>query len=146
MVEIRPWLYVGSYRESMDEHLLALYQIDAVLQLAAPRPSPGCETLVLHVEDGEPLAAETLRRGVQFAAAALRAERRCLIACGAGISRSVVFATAALWELERLPLLTAAAEVKRAHADAVFHPVLWDSLVSYTGEDVSFRDVLLLGL
>jgi protein-tyrosine phosphatase len=143
VIEIRPWLYIGNYREAGDAELLELRAIDAALLLVAVRPLPGRETLLLPVEDGELLETESLARGVAFVSAARKQGRRCLIACGAGVSRSTVFATAALREVERLPLLEAAAEVKRAHPHAVFHPTLWESLVAYAGEDVPFRDVLI---
>jgi hypothetical protein len=141
--QIRPWLSLGSYRDSMDDELLEQQQIGALLQLAAPVAPRRCTTLVLLIEDGEPIALATLERGVTFVAEANARGTRCLIACGAGISRSVVFATAALCRIEAIPLLEAATAVKLAHPAAVFHPVLWDSLVAFTGEDVPFRDVLL---
>jgi hypothetical protein len=143
MYAIRPWLYIGGFRDSTNAELLALYGIGAVLQLAGPWPAPGCETLALAVEDGEPIPPQALRAGVDFVAAARRAGRRSLVACGAGISRSVTFATATLCEVERLGLLAAAAEVKRGNPDAVFHPLLWESLTAFTGDQVPFREVLL---
>lgn len=143
MYEIRPWLFIGGFRDSADPEVLALHRIDAVLQLAGAPPAPGCETLALEVEDGAPIPPEVLRAGVDFVAAARCAGRRCLVVCGAGISRSVAFATAALCEAEGLGLLAAAAEVRRGNPDAVFHPLLWESLTAFIGEEVPFREVLL---
>ncbi|MEN9936314.1 MAG: hypothetical protein RLZZ387_2893 [Chloroflexota bacterium] len=142
MYEIRPWLHVGGFRDSMDEEQLALYEIDVVLQLAATLPSPQRRTLLLSVEDGEPIAQALLRRGVDFVQEAHREGKVCLVACGAGISRSVAFAVAALREIEGLGLIEAAVEVKRGNPDAVFHPVLWESLAEFAGEDVPFRVAL----
>jgi protein-tyrosine phosphatase len=143
MYQIRPWLFVGSFRDTVDDELLERHQIGALLQLASPAAPPRCPTLVLMIEDGEPIAPATLEHGVEFVAQAHARGVVCLIACGAGISRSVVFATAALCRIEGLALLDAATTVKRANPAAVFHPVLWDSLVEFTGEPVPFREVLL---
>jgi protein-tyrosine phosphatase len=143
MYEIRPWLFVGGFRDSNDAELLARHRIGALLQLAAPVASRERLTLVMELEDGEPVSPEALARGVEFIAQARAAGLPCLVACGAGISRSVLFATAALHRVEGLSLLDAATAVKGGNPGAVFHPVLWESLTAFARQDVSFREVLL---
>jgi hypothetical protein len=142
MYEIRPWLLVGAHRDATDELLLTRWQVGAMLLLAAPVNSLGRECCYLVVEDGEPLAAELLQQGVAFVADARRRGLTCLMACGAGISRSVIFATAALCVIEGMDLLAAAAAVKRQHPEAVFHPALWESLNAFLGADVSILQLL----
>jgi protein-tyrosine phosphatase len=134
MHRIRPWLLIGSYRETLDSNLLAANRIGALLHLAAPVQPPGVTTCYLPVEDGEPLDAATLQQGVAFVLAQRVAGDTVLVACGAGISRSTSFAIAALKEAEGLGVLDAARIVRRAHPDGMPHPVLWDSLCAYYGE------------
>jgi protein-tyrosine phosphatase len=128
MQRIRPWLLIGKYRETLDHDLLARAGIGALLHLAAPVEPPGVTTLYLPIEDGEPLDATTLRRGVDFILAERAAGKAVLVACGAGISRSTSFAIAALKEAEGLPLLATAREVRRLHPDGLPHMALWSSL------------------
>jgi protein-tyrosine phosphatase len=141
MNEIRPWLYIGKYRETLDSYLLGLHRIDAMLQLAEAVKQPGIVSLFLPVEDGEPLPVELLRQGVDFVLNKKRGEYTTLIACGAGQSRSVVFAIATLKEAEDLPLLTAWQEVKRRHPDALPHMALWASLCTYYDEPIPFMRI-----
>src|SRR4051794_36253601 len=88
---IRPWLHVGKYRDTLNRSLLGSYQIGAMLQLAEHVPHPQIATLYLPVEDGVPLAGDLLQRGGAFAHTAHQQGQNVLIACGAGISRSVTF-------------------------------------------------------
>jgi hypothetical protein len=76
MNEIRPWLYVGKYRETLDSYLLGLHRIDAMLQLAEAVRQPGIVSLFLPVEDGEPLPVDLLRRGVDFVLNKRRSEHK----------------------------------------------------------------------
>ena len=66
MDAVRPWLYIGRYRETQDYDLLVRAGISAMLQLAEQVRQPGIETLYLAVRDGETLAPATLRRGLDF--------------------------------------------------------------------------------
>jgi protein-tyrosine phosphatase len=131
---IRPWLLIGKYRETIDYDLLAGAQVGALLHLAAQVEPPGITTRYLPVEDGEPLDAATLRRGVDFVLAQRGAGKIVLVACGAGISRSTSFAIAALKEAEGLGLLDAARQVRRLHPAGLPHMALWSSLCAYYGE------------
>ena len=59
-----------------------------------------------------------------------------LVACLVGINRSTAFCTAALKEEEGLSLLEAFGQVKRNHQEAMPHPLTWESLCDYYGEEV----------
>ncbi|MEI7724630.1 MAG: dual specificity protein phosphatase [Bacteroidota bacterium] len=142
MNQIRPWLYIGKYRETTDEHLLKSHQIGAMLQLAELVEQPGIVSLYLAVEDGEPLSPELLKAGIDFVKASKNDGRKILVSCGAGISRSASFAIASLKEIEQLNLLEAYREVKLHHRDSMPHPVLWKSLCGYFHEDISFAKML----
>ena len=142
MYRIRPWLYVGKYSETLDLRLLSANGIDAVLELAELVEQPGIACLYVRVEDGEPLPPERLREGMAFVRANVEEGNRVLIAYGAGISRSVAFAVAALRELEGKGLLDALRSVAQRHPQAMPHPAIWRSLCAYYGESIPFVDTL----
>jgi len=136
MYSIRPWLYVGKYRETKDADLLRQHQIGAMLQLAEGVELPGITLLFIFVEDGVPLPIDALRKGVEFVRSEKAQGHNVLIACGAGISRSVAFAVAVLKEEEDLSLREALGQVRAKHPEAMPHPALLKSLSEYYGEDV----------
>jgi protein-tyrosine phosphatase len=142
MDAIRPWLYVGKYRETLDANLLSARQIGAMLQLAEAVNHPNITSLYLPVEDGVPLPSGLLRQGVGFVLSERDCGQTILVACEAGISRSVAFAIAALKEAEGLSLLEAAQIVKKKHPESLPHPALWESLCVYYDEEVSIHEIL----
>ena len=142
MNQIRPWLFIGKYRETQDEQLLKNHQIEAMLQLAELVEQPDIVTLYLAIEDGYPISHEILKRGIEFVKGNKKTGRKTLIACGAGISRSATFAVASLKEIEQLRLLEAYWEVKKHHPEAMPHPALWQSLCEYYNENISFIQLL----
>lgn len=139
---VRDWLYVGSYRATIDLPLLREHGVGAMLQLAEEVPQPDITHLYLNVNDGEPLPEWALPRGVGFVRAQRAAGNTVMVACGAGISRSVTFAMAALHEEERLPLEEAYRAIVRARRIALPHPDLLASLYNYYQmNDVAFKDL-----
>lgn len=142
MDAIRSWLYIGKYRETRDTDLLGANQIGAVLQLAEEIPYSHITSLYLPVEDGVPLPVHLLRQGVDFCLSEKRQGRKVLIACGAGMSRSVAFAVAFLKEAEGLSLLDAVRTVGRHHPESLPYPALWESLCSYYGEEIPLQMML----
>lgn len=142
MQQIRSWLYVGAYRDTLDTALLNVCGVGAMLLLAAPVEHPGIATMYLPVEDGEILEEDVLRRGVDFILAQRAAGRVVLVACGAGISRSTTFAIAAVKESEHLDLIAAARIVRRAHPDGLPHLALWSSLCRQYQQSLSYLDLL----
>ena len=141
MNQIRPWLYIGRYRETTNSALLHAYGIGAMLQLAEAVKHPNIETLYLPVEDGEPLPVPLLAQGVGFVREQKALGRNVLIACGAGISRSVTFAIAALHEEEGLSLPDAFRLIRAHHPEAMPHYALWDSLCAYYGEPMKYEEL-----
>ncbi len=139
---IRPWLYVGKYRDTIDANLLLAKKVGAMLQLAEAIQQPGVTSLYLPVEDGVPLPEKLLRQGVDFVLHEKCQERIVLIACGAGMSRSVTFAIAVLKEAEGLSLLEALRTIKSRHSEALPHPALWESLCHYYQEQAPFQSML----
>jgi protein-tyrosine phosphatase len=142
MDKIRAWLYIGKYRDTLNTHLLSARKIGAMLQLAELVEQPGIVSLYLPHEDGLPLPADLLRRGIDFILTQKALGRVVLIACGAGISRSAAFTIAALKEVEGLSLPDAFWTVKQRHPEAMPHPAIWESLCEYYQEDVSFWEML----
>ncbi len=142
MNAIRTWLYIGKYRDTLNLNLLSARKIGAMLQLAEAVEHPNITSLYLPVEDGIPLPGHLLRQGVDFVLSEKQRGQTTLIACGAGISRSVAFAVAVLIESEDLTLLEGVQEVKKHHPEALPHPALWESLCSYYDEDVPIHSML----
>jgi hypothetical protein len=134
MHKIRPWLYVGKYRETLELSYLRASGIGAMLQLAELVEQPNITTLYVAVEDGEPLPIEKLRQGIDFVRAQKAAGKTVMIACGAGISRSVTFTMAALKEEEGLSLIDAIRDIQLVHPDALPHDKLVYSLCQYYNE------------
>jgi len=134
MRRIRPWLYIGKYRETADLATLAAYRINAMLQLAERVVQPGIESLYVAVEDGELLPVEKLRQGVEFVRAQKADGKTVLVACSAGISRSVAFTMAVLKEEEGMSLMDAIRDIQSSHPDALPHDKLVYSLCQYYGE------------
>ena len=142
MNTIRDWLYIGKYRDTLDAGLLSAHEIGAMLQLAEAVKHPVIESLYLPVEDGIPLEEQYLREGIDFILDQKQLGRKVLIACGAGMSRSAVFAVAVLNEAEELGLLEALRAVKTHHPDTLIHPALWGSLSAYYREKVAYQSTL----
>ncbi len=141
MYQVRPWLFIGKYSETLNHDLLERSKIRAVLELAEPVDYDDITTLYLPVDDGVALRPGVLPNGVAFVRSEYALGNRVLIACGAGISRSVTFAIAALKEEENLGLVDAFHEIAKVHPDGMPHPELWQSLCAYYGEEISFLEM-----
>jgi protein-tyrosine phosphatase len=141
MIAIRPWLWVGRYVDTTNEIELAHAGIQAMLQLHDHAPHAAIETMFLPMQDGVPVSEAMLARGVDFIRKQHTAGHIVLVACSAGISRSVSLATAALKEEENLSLLDALHAVREQHPRAMPDHVHWEALCRYYGEDISFWDI-----
>ena len=144
MNQIRPWLYIGKYRETKDLFLLEAHQIGAMLQLAELVEYTGIISLYLSVEDGVPLPETMLKKGIDFIKTHKDQGRNVMVSCGAGISRSTTFAIAALKEIERLNLFHSFLEIKLHHPETMPHPALWKSLCEYFMEEISYSTMLTI--
>ena len=142
MNQIRPWLYIGKYRETKDLFLLEFHQISAMLQLAELVEHAGIISLYLPVEDGVPLPEPMLKKGIDFIMNQKDKGRKVMVSCGAGISRSTMFAIAVLKEIEQLNLSNAFREIKLHHPETMPHPALWESLCEYFNEEISYSKML----
>lgn len=146
MDEIRPWLYIGKFRDTLNKAYLDSRSIQAMLQLAEKVEQPGINSLYLPVEDLEPIPSNLLRQGLDFILEEKRTGHRILVACGAGINRSSAFCTAALIEAEGLGLMDAFKEVKKRHLESLPHLPVWESLCKYYCEDIPYLDVMRMGM
>ena len=143
MDQIRPWLYIGNYRDTKNQSYLALKSIQAMLQLTEKVEQPDITSLYLPVEDFAPLQVNLLEKGIAFIRAQKIAGYRVLVACGAGINRSSAFCAAILKEEEGLGLFDAFIEVKRKHPESIPHKPVWESLCNYYNEPIPYLDVML---
>lgn len=142
MIPIRPWLFVGRFRDTKNRELLEAHHIGAMLQLAEPVQQPGIDSLYLPVEDGEAIQAAYLYQGIEFICTQKKLGRVVLVACGAGQSRSVAFAAAALVEEEGLDLLDALKAIRDCHPEAGPHPQILESLAKYYGSTASLQQLV----
>jgi dual specificity protein phosphatase-like protein len=144
MDQIRPWLYIGKFRDTLYRAYLDSKSIQAILELAEPVNHQGITTLYLPVEDVEPIPFNLLKQGIDFVHKNKLQGRQILIACGAGINRSSAFTAAVLKEEEGLSLFEAFQDVKRKHPDSMPHEPVWESLCKYYNEYIPYLDLLRL--
>jgi protein-tyrosine phosphatase len=144
MDEIRPWLFIGKYRDTLDKYNLDIKSIKAMLQLAEKVEQAGIDSLYLPVEDLAPVQIEHIRKGVEFIKEHHTNDHRILIACGAGINRSTAFCMIALKEIEGMGLMDAYKEIKQRHPDSLPHEPIWNSLCNYYNENIPYLDVIRL--
>jgi len=144
MDQIRPWLFIGKFRETQQPGYLRAKSIEAMLQLAVQVEQPNIISLYLSVEDFAPLNFDLLEQGVSFVREQKELGHRVLVACAAGINRSSSFCTAALIAEEGLSLFDAFKEVKKAHPESMPHEPVWKSLCEYYGESIPYIDMMRL--
>jgi protein-tyrosine phosphatase len=144
MDEIRPWLFIGAYRDTLNRSYLEFKSIQAMLQLAEKVEQPNIVSLYLPVEDLAPISREHIRQGVEFIRKHKAIGNRVLVACGAGINRSSSFCAAALKEEENISLFEAFKDVKRLHPESMPHKPVWESLCNYYNEMTPYLDVMRL--
>ncbi|MDQ7026993.1 MAG: dual specificity protein phosphatase [Anaerolineae bacterium] len=141
MFQIRDWLYVSGFPIASDKATVKKYDIDAMLQLFQPIKMQGVESLYLKVEDGHAISMETIQEGIGFVLKQHKKGRRILVSCGAGVSRSVTFATAALKEVEGISLEEAYRSVHSRHKEALPDHIHWESMREYYGEGIEFWEI-----
>lgn len=145
MDQIRPWLFIGKFREALFLDTLRSKSIQAMLNLAEKVEQPDIESLYLPVEDFAPLKFDLLKQGVSFIREQKELGNRVLVTCGAGINRSSSFCTAALKEEEGLSVFDAFKEVKSKHPQSMPHEPVWISLCNYYNErPTSYLEVMRL--
>jgi len=146
MDEIRPWLYIGKYRDTLDKNYLDFNSIKAMLQLADRVEQKGINSLFLPVEDLGPTSPGLIRQGVDFILEEKEKGHKILVACGAGINRSTAFCMAALKEVEGLSILDAFKEIKRRHPESMPHEPVWISFCRYYNESTPYLDIMRLSI
>jgi protein-tyrosine phosphatase len=142
MDEIRPWLYIGKYRDTLNKNNLDFKSIQAMLQLADPVEQKGINSLFLPVEDMGPTSHTLIKQGVDFILAEKEKGHKVLVACGAGINRSTAFCMAALKEVEGLSLLDAFKEIKKRHSASMPHEPVWESFCRYYNESTPYLELM----
>ena len=146
MDEIRSWLYIGKYRDTLDKNYLDFKSIKAMLQLAELVEQKGINSLFLPVADLGPTSPALIKQGVEFILAEKEKGNKVLVACGAGMNRSTAFCMAALKEVEGLSLLDAYKEIKRRHPESLPHEPVWESFCRYYNESTPYLDIMRLSI
>lgn len=144
MDEIRPWLLIGKYRDTLNSAYLADKRVSAMLQLAEKVEQPNIVSLYLPIEDFAPIQHQFLREGVDFIRQQKKNGHRILVACGAGINRSSAFCAAAIKEEEGLSLFDAFQEVKKKHIESLPHEPVWESLCKFYNETTPYLEVMMV--
>jgi protein-tyrosine phosphatase len=142
MNQIRPWLFIGAYRDTINLAYLQWKSIGAMLQLAEKVEQPNIVSLYLPVEDLAPISGVHVRQGLNFIREHKSRGNRVLVACGAGMNRSSAFSAAALKEEEGMSLFEAFREVKRCHPESMPHQPVWESLCSYYNEPTPYLEIM----
>lgn len=124
---------VGAIRRAGIQHVLKLYFYEPHW----PDDFTVCE---MPIVDGEFIRHENIERGVGFIREQVDAERRVLVQCGAGISRSATFVLAYLIESGR-ELPDAFTLLKQQHPIASPLPAMWQSLLTYYDLPYDMGDV-----
>ncbi|MDX2076554.1 MAG: dual specificity protein phosphatase [bacterium] len=141
MHKIRDWLYVASFRETQDLAQLKNQDIGAILHLHQPVEHEGIDTLFVPVQEGFPLAKNDIVRGLNFINEQHAQGKKVVVACGAGISRSVIFATGALKMDESLTMTKSFAEIRKKHERAMPDELHWQSMCAYFNETIDFWEM-----
>ncbi|MCC6260803.1 MAG: dual specificity protein phosphatase family protein [Anaerolineales bacterium] len=145
MDEIRPWLFIGSYKDTINYDYLVTNSINAMLLFAEKVEQPNIVSLYLPVKDVTPVSNAHILEGLNFIRKHKRSGSRILVACGAGISRSSAFCAASLKEEENLSLFEAFKQVKKQHPNAFPHELIWNSFCAYYQESVPYLEIMRLG-
>ena len=144
MDQIRPWLYIGNLEDSKNHSYLQYKSINAILQFEELVEHEGIATLYIPVQDGLPIGYNNFQKGLDFIKEQKSLNKKILVACAAGISRSSTFCTAALKMDEGLTLLEAFKEVVKSHSDAMPNEAVWISLCNFYEERASYLEVMRL--
>lgn len=138
-------LAIGGWYDGRNASLLEREGIQAVLQLHGQEGGdeyPGLLSVQhLQQEDGRPLPADTLRRGVAFIREQRELGRPVLVQCGAGMSRSVTFVLAYLHS-EGMELPDAVRLVTQKRRQSLPHVILLQSLIDCYGADTTPGELL----
>jgi protein-tyrosine phosphatase len=97
--------------------------------------------LPLQVEDRCRLPPQLLRQGVKFIRRQRLADRRVLVCCGAGMSRSPTFVAAYLHE-EGMDILDAFRQIRSRRPEVRPHRAMVRSLVHYYRPEMPLEDLL----
>ncbi len=141
MYRIRDWLYIGKYAQTRVREVLDNNGITAMLQLAAPIGYDDIPMLFIPMQDGAPLILDQLESSLTFIREHKAAGHCILVACGAGVSRSVLVSMAALMEHEGLALFDAYRAIYAEHPSAKPSPDLVLELAHFCGLNIDLLDV-----
>ena len=141
MNEIRPWLLTGNWHEAQDLSFLQENNIEALLLLFRPVEHSNIETRFVATDDGYPFTEEMIVHGLDFIKEQHALGRRILVTCGAGVSRSPLFAIAALHEIEGLSMIDGYWQIKASNERAMPDQQQWDNVCDYFDEPTPFWDL-----
>ncbi len=142
MNKIRDWLYIGNHLDLHDVIEKGHDEIDCILNLVENKTTNLESYLFIDIDDGVPINNINLFNGIEFILNQYQQNKKILIACGAGVSRSATFCVLALKEIEKLSLIDALKVVKEKRKKALPHPALWKSVCEAYDEAFNYNEVL----
>lgn len=148
MFQIRDWLCISGYSIASSPKIMKAEGIEAMLQLFEGFEMRGVETHFIPVSDGLPITKAMIQEGTDFIRKQRVEERKLLVTCGAGISRSVTFSIIALKEIEGLSMGEAYRAIRAIHEKALPDHVHWKDVADFYGENGDFWKIwgnLMLG-
>ncbi|MGB1287264.1 MAG: dual specificity protein phosphatase family protein [Aggregatilineales bacterium] len=140
MHKIRDWLYISDFNTAASASMLKKHGIEAVLLLHRRTPID-VESLYLPVYDAKPVPHNLFKQAEGFIQLQYDKKRPLLSSCGAGVSRSVVFAMLALHKIENLTMRESYLDIVSRHPAAMPDHQHWDSLQAYLDENQDFWEV-----
>lgn len=141
---VRPYLAVCGFAGLINRQSFELHHFEAQLQCASGFESwlETClEVKSLPFYDGYPVPADIFWDGQQWLNQQLAQNRKTLVSCAAGQSRSVTMVTAALHLFENTPFLDAAWDVCTTVSESYPHPDVLISAAGHCGAALSFEEL-----
>jgi protein-tyrosine phosphatase len=142
--QITDYLYIGKAQLALRIDRVKEAQISSVVKLfeSPPEWPNGFNLLDRPFPDGEFIRSDKLAVYDHFIAGEIAQDRRVLVACGAGISRSATIVLSTL-VASGMALPDAYDLLKQKHPESMPHPVLWDSLLQHHKLPYTLAQVLL---
>lgn len=141
MYKIRDWLYVSDYPSACSKRIRDEAGIQGMLQLFQAIDAEDVDCKYLPIGDGLQLQTSQIEHAIAFIKEQ-HTKNHCLLStCGAGLSRSVMFAVIALKEIEGLSMDDAYRAIFKHHPNAMPDHVHWKTIAEYYGEDDNFWKV-----
>lgn len=136
--QVHPGVWIGSYSSVVDDNLMN-NEIDVVLNMAIEcdykLKTPRTQLVKIGIEDGRLTNIGVFRKAAEVISQAREANKRVLVHCAAGASRSATAVMTYLMLNERMGWSDGLAYVQKSRSCVNPHPLLVRSLIRDLGSD-----------